>query len=114
MSKVFLKFLMMISLSVYSFAALAKTFSCGGTYEDQAEKPYPSMHVERDYDPVNTINHIELNSEDSKFKLKGYFKISAGEELLNIELISKDNGFTIYNDNSQLGQPITNDFNFVF
>ena len=114
MDKAYLSLIVALFIQVYSLTAFSKTFSCGGTYEDAVGSPFASIHADQDYNPNETKDNIELSGEDSRFLLKGYLKIEGDKEFLNIELVSKENGFTIYNNNSQLGQPIANGFNFVF
>lgn len=113
MAKSYLGIVIALFIQVYSLTAFSKTFSCNGTYEDVAGNPFPSIHAEQDYLPGEAHN-FELSGEDSRFSLKGYLKIEDNKEYLSIELVSKENGFTIYNNNSQIGQPIANGFNFVF
>jgi len=114
MEKAYLSLIIALFIQAYSLTAFSKTFSCNGTYEDVGGNPFPSIHADQEYNLDAANNKIELSGEDSRFLLKGYLKIEGNKEFLNIELISKENGFTVYNNNSQLGQPIANGFNFVF
>jgi hypothetical protein len=114
MVKTTCKLTAILVFSHFATKAYAKTFSCGGAYEDRSGVPSSSMHQELDYNPQVLSEEIQLKSEDSKYYLIGSLKISQGKEFLNIELISKESGLVTFNNNSQLGQPYTNPFNFVF
>ena len=106
--------MILFAFLTYSHPVLSKTFSCGVTYEDPAGKPHSSLHVEQDYSSVDDGRFIEISREDSRFVLKGYLKLNNNQEFLNIEITSKDTGFNVFNNNSQIGQPAASGFNFVF
>lgn len=99
--------------SVGVFASDSKTFSCNGTYELNDGSPSPSIHGELVY-PNSTTNEYFIDGEDSLFILKGSLKIDSEAEYLKIELVSKQSGLVIYNNNSGLNFPVSKPFNFVF
>ncbi|MNL08031.1 hypothetical protein D3C87_1287350 [compost metagenome] len=94
-------------------AQLTRTFSCNGTYEDGAGKPFVTIHVENVYEENFDGTRFELKGEDSRIKLTGILEIKKSQEFLSVRVQFKDSGLTALNHNSQMGMPGSAPFNFV-
>lgn len=108
-----MKLILSILISISSFAATTRTFSCNGGYETESGQQISTIHDEVIYNESDENTNITLSGSDSLVLLTGKLTIQSGQEYMNVEVTLSDSGISMFNNNSQLGQDGTGDFNFV-